>query len=169
MGFLWSGVVVKKACPLAIRGSSLEWDLAGMQGLRCFPFYLARIIFTLVLVLVYGGSYVRLGSTYRAAEERATIFFILSCVLPMLALQALPIYTNHVAVRTPTFTLSDAHAVFRRADVQIVLRGVSMMHSLRLGLGVYVVCGGGLSACLLLVVDCLALPIPADMHVTWLG
>lgn len=64
------------------------------QGLQGLPLYLGRIIFAVLISLVYGGSYWKLNQSFLGAKERTTILFIVSALLPALAVGTLPFYSN---------------------------------------------------------------------------
>ena len=73
------------------------------QGLQGLPLYQARIFASVFITLVYGGSYFGLNYSWRGAEERTTVLFIVAAVLPALAIGTLPFYNNGVLV-CPAFS-----------------------------------------------------------------
>lgn len=72
------------------------------QGLQGLPLYLGRIIFSVIVSLVYGGTYWKLNRSFLGAQERAVVLFIVAAVLPALAIGTLPFYTNGTNVRFPS-------------------------------------------------------------------
>ena len=70
-----------------------------VQGLRCFPLFLVRIIIGALLSVVYAASYSNQGYTLTAATERGFIFMLVTGILPLLTLTSLPIYFNTWKVR----------------------------------------------------------------------
>ena len=65
-----------------------------MQGLRCFPLFLVRIVMQTILAIAYAASYANQGFTVTAAAERAFIFILVTGFLPLITLSSLPIYFN---------------------------------------------------------------------------
>lgn len=64
------------------------------QGLQGLPLYLGRIIFAVLISLVYGGTYWKLDNTFLGAQQRTTVLFIAAAVLPATAIGTLPFYRN---------------------------------------------------------------------------
>ena len=73
------------------------------QGLQGLPLYLGRIIFGILVVLIYGGTYWKLNYTFYGAEERTTVLFLVAAVLPALSIGTLPFYHNGTRVGRPCF------------------------------------------------------------------
>ena len=65
-----------------------------MQALKCISIYLGRILMALILAIVYGCTYVQLGTTDFGWYHRTTIFFIVCAVVPFFSITCLPAYDN---------------------------------------------------------------------------
>ena len=76
--------------------------LCHMQGLRCFPLYLSRILLGVLIAIVYGATYSDLGKDFTGGQARLAVFAIVIAFMPLLALTSLPVYHNSVMVRGAT-------------------------------------------------------------------
>ena len=65
-----------------------------LQGLRCFPLFLLRIIVGALLSVIYAASYANQGNTFGSAAERGFIFVLVAGFLPLLTFTSLPVYFN---------------------------------------------------------------------------
>ena len=65
------------------------------QGWRCFPLYQSRLVLGVLIALVYGGTYSHLPYTFQGLQERLSLLFIVSAILPLLTLGALPIFAHN--------------------------------------------------------------------------
>lgn len=52
-----------------------------------------------MIALAYGGTYSNLPYTFQGLEERLSLLFIVSAILPLLTLGALPIFAHNDKVR----------------------------------------------------------------------
>ena len=68
------------------------------QGLQGLSLYLGRIVFAILIALVYGGTYWKLNSSYHGAQQRTVVLFIVSAIIPATAIGTLPFYHNGAAV-----------------------------------------------------------------------
>ena len=76
-----------------------------LQGLRCFPAYLSRILLGVLIAIVYGATYSNLGYDFQAGQNRLSIFAICVGFLPLLALTSMPVYHNGVKVSSELLAL----------------------------------------------------------------
>ncbi|KAL3144206.1 hypothetical protein ABBQ32_003987 [Trebouxia sp. C0010 RCD-2024] len=65
------------------------------QAFRCFALYQSRLVLGVLIALVYGGTYSHLPTTFQGLQERLALLFIVSAVLPLLTLGALPIFAHN--------------------------------------------------------------------------
>eukprot|EP00891_Asterochloris_glomerata_P004825 jgi/Astpho2/4825/Aster-07523 len=104
----------KKALSRNLQGKLIQMRCL-IQSLRSFSMFQSRLLLIILITLVYGGTYWKPDHTYRQAwllclesiscqnplpkrglEYRLTVLFLASCVLPSLAVLALPVYaSNH--------------------------------------------------------------------------
>ena len=75
------------------------------QAIRCFALYQSRLVLGILIALVYGGTYSHLPYTFQGLQERLSLFFIVSAILPLLTLGALPIFAHNDKV-TLSFIVS---------------------------------------------------------------
>lgn len=57
--------------------------------------YQSRLVLGVLIALVYGGTYSHLPYTFQGLQERLSLLFIVSAVLPLLTLGALPIFAHN--------------------------------------------------------------------------
>lgn len=74
------------------------------QGARCFALYQSRLVLGVLIALVYGGTYSHLPYSFQGLQERLSLLFIVSAVLPLLTLGALPIFAHNDKVGTHDIT-----------------------------------------------------------------
>ena len=65
------------------------------QASRCFALYQARLVLGVVVALAYGGTYSNLGYTFQGLQERLSLLFIVSAVVPLLTLGAMPAFAHN--------------------------------------------------------------------------
>ncbi len=65
------------------------------QAIRCFSLYQSRLVLGVLLALIYGGTYSNLPYTFQGLQERLSLLFIVSAILPILTLGALPIFAHN--------------------------------------------------------------------------
>jgi len=61
--------------------------------------YQSRLVLGVLIALAYGGTYSNLPYTFQGLEERLSLLFIVSAILPLLTLGALPIFAHNDKVR----------------------------------------------------------------------
>ncbi|DBA90502.1 TPA: hypothetical protein ACH3X1_003765 [Trebouxia sp. C0004] len=65
------------------------------QAIRCFSLYQSRLVLGVLIALIYGGTYSNLPYTFQGLQERLSLLFIVSAILPILTLGALPIFAHN--------------------------------------------------------------------------
>ena len=69
------------------------------QAFRCFSIYQSRLVLGVLIALVYGGTYSHLNLSFQGLQERLSLLFIISAILPLLTLGALPIFAHNDKVQ----------------------------------------------------------------------
>lgn len=69
--------------------------------------YQSRLVLGVLIALVYGGTYSHLPYTFQGLQERLSLLFIVSAVLPLLTLGALPTFAHNDKVQLLTEDTSD--------------------------------------------------------------
>lgn len=82
-------------------GPQATHQVLGVQGLRCFPLFLMRIVVGTLLAVIYAASYANQGDTFGSIAERSFIFMLVAGILPLLTFTSLPVYSNAWKVRSP--------------------------------------------------------------------
>ena len=62
--------------------------------MRNVALYWGRLALVVGLSIAYAGTYGNLGRSFADVQNREVVFFIVSCVLPFLAILAVPNYAN---------------------------------------------------------------------------
>ena len=75
--------------------TSVTVQRAFSQAIRCFSLYQSRLVLGVLIALIYGGTYSNLPYTFQGLQERLSLLFIVSAILPLLTLGALPIFANN--------------------------------------------------------------------------
>ena len=65
------------------------------QAFRCFSLYQSRLVLGVLIALVYGGTYSHLPYSFQGLQERLSLLFIVSAILPLLTLGALPTFAHN--------------------------------------------------------------------------
>ena len=110
MNMIWTPHI--HDCPLLRSVAVQQWQLPAaphrgtyqctrVQGLRCFPLFLMRIITGTLLAVIYAASYANQGNTFGSIAERSFIFMLVAGILPLLTFTSLPVYSNAWKVRQP--------------------------------------------------------------------
>lgn len=71
-----------------------------MQGLRCIPLYLSRLVFGFLIALAYGATYHGLSHSWQGVLDRTSLLFVVSAVLPFLTVISMPINASNADVFT---------------------------------------------------------------------
>lgn len=75
--------------------TSVTVQRAFSQAIRCFSLYQSRLVLGVLIALIYGGTYSNLPYTFQGLQERLSLLFIVSAILPLLTLGALPIFAHN--------------------------------------------------------------------------
>lgn len=65
------------------------------QAFRCFSLYQSRLVLGVLIALVYGGTYSHLPYSFQGLQERLSLLFIVSAILPFLTLGSLPTFAHN--------------------------------------------------------------------------